>query len=186
MGCSKFLIFFYNPTLICTSLQLCPWPVWRAPWSSWCRLLGGAPCLVVPLAWWWPLLSGVADSGAFQNRCIYTEIMWLLKVIGCTRSYLGASYQSGWINMHTRFSVFNVFETSYFFHFTSPIWTILCMSVTWNPNKNQFKLQVVMQQNRTNSKGVNTFAWHCIRLKLQMLVNTQIHLVKKIIFKSQM
>ena len=47
MGCSKFLIFFYNPTLICTSPQLCPWPVWRAPWSSWCRLLGGAPCLVV-------------------------------------------------------------------------------------------------------------------------------------------
>ena len=25
---------------------------------------------IVPLAWWSPLLSGVADSGAFQNRCI--------------------------------------------------------------------------------------------------------------------
>jgi hypothetical protein len=23
VGCSKFLIFFYNPTLICTSPQLC-------------------------------------------------------------------------------------------------------------------------------------------------------------------
>jgi hypothetical protein len=65
---------------------------------------------MVPLAWWCLLLSGVADSGAFQNRCMYTEIMWLimwhidctqvdfiylimwlLKVIGCTRSYLGAS-----------------------------------------------------------------------------------------------
>ena len=30
---------------------------------------------MVTLAWWCPLLGGVADSGAFQNRCIYTEIM---------------------------------------------------------------------------------------------------------------
>ena len=30
---------------------------------------------MVPLAWWYPLLSGVADSGAFQNRCLYTAIM---------------------------------------------------------------------------------------------------------------
>ena len=52
--------FFYNPTLICTSPQLCPWPVWSAPWSSWHSLLGGA------------------DSGAFQNRCKNTEIMWHL------------------------------------------------------------------------------------------------------------
>jgi hypothetical protein len=44
------------------------------------------------------LLCGVADSGAFQNRCIYTEI------------------------------------------------------ITLNPNKNPFKLQVVMQQNRKNTK----------------------------------
>jgi hypothetical protein len=41
------LDMFYIPTLICTSPDLCPWPVWRAHWSSWCRLLGGAPCLVV-------------------------------------------------------------------------------------------------------------------------------------------
>uniref|UniRef100_A0A0E9QSB4 Uncharacterized protein n=1 Tax=Anguilla anguilla TaxID=7936 RepID=A0A0E9QSB4_ANGAN len=33
---------------------------------------------MVPLAWWCPLLSGVADSGAFQNRCRYTEIMCIL------------------------------------------------------------------------------------------------------------
>ena len=41
------------------------------------KLLGlhGAACLVVRLAWWCALLSDVADSGAFQNRCIYTEIM---------------------------------------------------------------------------------------------------------------
>jgi uncharacterized membrane protein len=48
------------------------------------------------------------------------------------------------------------------FHFTSPIWTILCMSITRNPNKNLFKLQVVMKQNRKNTKGVNTFAKHCM------------------------
>ena len=30
---------------------------------------------MVPLACWCPLLRGVADSGAFQNRCICTEIM---------------------------------------------------------------------------------------------------------------
>jgi hypothetical protein len=29
---------------------------------------------MVPLTWWCPLLSGVADPGAFQNRCTYTEI----------------------------------------------------------------------------------------------------------------
>ena len=46
-------------------------------------------------------------------------------------------------------------ETSNFFHFT-----ILCMSTTLNPNKNRFKLQVVMQQNRKNAKGVNTVARH--------------------------
>jgi hypothetical protein len=34
-----------------------------------------------------------------------------------------------------------------FFNFTSPILTILCISITWNNNKNIFKLQVVMQQN---------------------------------------
>ena len=42
---------------------------WRAPWSSWCRLLGG-----------------VADSGAYQNRCIYTEIMWqIMWHLDCTQ-----------------------------------------------------------------------------------------------------
>ena len=28
---------------------------------------------MVPLAWWSPLLSGVAESGAFQNRCTVRE-----------------------------------------------------------------------------------------------------------------
>jgi hypothetical protein len=30
---------------------------------------------MVPLAWWCRLLRGVADSGAFQNRCINDVIM---------------------------------------------------------------------------------------------------------------
>ena len=59
-GLFNFYLFFY-PTLICTSPQCCPWPVWRAPWSSWCHML-----------------SGVAESGAVRKRCIYTEIMWHL------------------------------------------------------------------------------------------------------------
>ena len=46
-GMFKDTDIFYNPTLICTSPQLLPWSVCRAPWSSWCRLLGVAPCLVV-------------------------------------------------------------------------------------------------------------------------------------------
>jgi hypothetical protein len=32
-----------------------------------------------------------------------------------------------------------------------------CMSMTWNPNKNLFKLQVIMQQNRENAKGGEYF-----------------------------
>jgi hypothetical protein len=43
--------------------------------------------------------------------------------------------------------------------------TIFFMSVTWNPNKNSFKLQVVMQQNRKNARhctmaGVNREMGH--------------------------
>jgi hypothetical protein len=43
-GMYKVSDIFYNSTLICTCPQLCSWPVWRAPWSSWCRLLGGTAC----------------------------------------------------------------------------------------------------------------------------------------------
>ena len=62
---------------------------------------------------------------------------------------------------HTTFPFiffFKFFETSNFFHFTSTIWPILCiLSIAWNPNKNQFKLQVVKQQNRKNAKGDEYF-----------------------------
>ena len=45
-------------------------------------------------------------------------IMWLLKVIGCTRYYIGASKQRGWIHMRTP-----LFRSLFFpFHFTN-----LCM-----------------------------------------------------------
>lgn len=41
--CGRFITadIFNDLTLSCTSPQLCPWPVWRAPWSLWCYLLGG-------------------------------------------------------------------------------------------------------------------------------------------------
>jgi hypothetical protein len=82
MGCSKFPIFFITQ----------PWSVRLHNFvpDLFGDLLGlhGAACLVVLLggvAWWcclvvpaWlcPMLRVVADSGAIQNRCIYTEIIW--------------------------------------------------------------------------------------------------------------
>ena len=60
-GMLKVYDFILNPTLIGTSPQLCSGPVWRAPRSSWCRLLGGVHCLVV-----------LQTLGPFRT---YTEIM---------------------------------------------------------------------------------------------------------------
>lgn len=62
-----YFFFFYNLTFICTSPELCPWPVCRAPWSSWGCLLGGPPCLMV-----------FQTPGPFKTVvcvCIYSEIM---------------------------------------------------------------------------------------------------------------
>jgi hypothetical protein len=36
------------------------------------------------------------------------------------------------------------------------------MSITRNKNKNPFKLQAVMQQNRKMPRGMNTFARRCM------------------------
>jgi hypothetical protein len=49
------------------------------------------------------------------------------------------------------------FSIRFIIFFFSPIWTILYMLVTWNPNKNLFKLQVVMQQNRNHGTGDEYF-----------------------------
>ena len=48
-----------------------PWSVLLQNLSLTC--LERSLVFMVPLAWWCPLLSGVADSGAFQNRCIYWD-----------------------------------------------------------------------------------------------------------------
>ena len=94
----------YNPILNYTSPQLCLWSVWRAP------------CC---------LLSGTADSEAFQIRCIYTAIMWQIKwYFDCTQV---DPYQLimwllkliGWVGKNLF-----IYMNNYFFH-SSTIWTIL-------------------------------------------------------------
>jgi hypothetical protein len=60
--------WYFFITLICTSPQLCPWPVWRAPWCSWCRLLCDAPCLVV-LQTLGPFRTGVYILRSCDGSC---------------------------------------------------------------------------------------------------------------------
>ena len=128
MRCSKFLIFFYNSIMICTSPQLCPWPVWRAPWSSWRRLLDGAHCLMV-LQTLGPFRTGVYciywdhvtlrlhKGGFYWTNYVTSEGNWLHQTL--LRGFIGGEY----LCTH---------HFSLFLNFTSPIWTILCMSITWN------------------------------------------------------
>ena len=86
IGSSKVWIFLYDPTLACTFQHLCPWLVWRAPWSSWCD----ASCLVVlqPLG---PFRKGVfiLTDHVTLILDLISLIMWLSKVIGCTRTFYG-------------------------------------------------------------------------------------------------
>ena len=87
--------------------------------------------------------------------------------------------------MHATLSVFNFkkynFETSHFINFTSPTLTILCMSITWNPNKNLFKLQVVMQQNRKHGKG----AWHLLQGSVYTVFYSTVYTLPVTSFKAQ-
>jgi hypothetical protein len=106
-----FFFFFKQFLFFLASLPWSPglWSVKVVLWTD--TPISAAPSglslvFMLAFAWWFPLLSGVADSGAFHNRCIYTEIMWhldctqvnfiylimwLLKVIGCTIYHVGAS-----------------------------------------------------------------------------------------------
>jgi hypothetical protein len=81
LWCHILSIFFYN------GFNDAPWYIqsfWyffiTQPWSV--LLHNFVPDVFGELlgphgaAWWCSLLSVVADSGAFRNRCIYTEIMW--------------------------------------------------------------------------------------------------------------
>ena len=154
-------------TLICTSLQLCP-----------LTCLESSFVFMLPLAWWCPLLSGVADSGAFQNICKYWDhvTLWmhtcglyLTNYVTSEGNWLHLILFRGFIAKGVNTYARTTFLFWIFWHFLKHViffishhqFGLLCMSITLNPNKNQFKLHVVMQQNRKNAKGVNTFARHC-------------------------
>ena len=107
---------------------------------------------MVPLAWLCPLLSGVADSGAIQNRCIYTVFKYWDHVIDHVtfRLHTGELYLTNNVTSEGSllhqilcthhvpgFYFFELFET---FHFT---------------NLDYF----VMLQNMKNAKGMNTFGY---------------------------
>ena len=111
--CSKFQIFFYNPSLICTSPQLCPWPVWREPWSSWFSLLGGVPCLVV-LQTLGPFITFVYIYWGHVTLRLHTVWLYLTHYVTSEDNWLHqilfrdvAKGVRGWIHMHAMLSFFN-------------------------------------------------------------------------------
>jgi hypothetical protein len=132
---------------------------------------------MVPLAWWCPLLMVLQTLGPFRTG-VYTEIMWQI-MWHLHRLHTGGLYLTNYVTSEGNwlhqvlfrgfiakgvntyapplFHIFLYFETSYLFHFTSPIWNIFLMSITWNPNKNQFEITGVMQHNRKNAKGGEHF-----------------------------
>ena len=96
------------------------------------ELLGlhGAACLVVPLAWWCCRLWGLSeqvyiywDHGLYLINYVTSEGNWLHQI-------LFSGFIAKGVNTYacTNFQFFflELFETNHFFHFTSPIWTILC------------------------------------------------------------
>jgi hypothetical protein len=107
-------------------------------------LLGGAPCLVVLQT------HHVTDhvtlrlhiGGHDLINVVTSEGNWLHQIL-----FRGFTAKGVNTYAHTTFIYLFIFP------FTSPIWTILYMSATCNPNKNLFKLQFVMQQNWKNAKG---------------------------------
>ena len=96
-------------------------------------------------------------SALYLTNYITSKGKWLHQIL--FRGFIAKDIQYIQYICTYYFSIFyfvNFFKTRYYFYFTSPIWTILCMSITWNPNKSIFKLHVVMQQNRKN-KGDEYF-----------------------------
>jgi hypothetical protein len=136
------------------------------PCSSWCFLLGVAPCFVVlqtlgPFRtsvyryiyiYWDHVTDHVTlrlhTWGLFKTNYVTSESNWLHHIL--FRGFIARTTFPLLIHLH-------FLKTSYFLNFTSPNWTILCMSIRLNPNKNPFKLQVVTQQNRKNDKGDEYF-----------------------------
>jgi hypothetical protein len=103
----------------------------------------------------------IHTGGLYLTNYVTSEGNWLHQIL--FRCFIANGVNT---YAHSTFPLYSweFFETSPFFHFTSPIWTILEKSITLNPNKNQFKLKVVMQQNRKNAKGDEYFARqrHCM------------------------
>ena len=110
---------------------------------------------------YWDHVTLRLHTGAlYLTNYVTSEGNWLHDIL--FRGFIAKA----WILMHASlvrlFLLFILFYYSYYFHFISPILTILRISIRWNPNKNQFKLQGVMQQNWKNAKGMNTFSRHSI------------------------
>ena len=82
------------------------------------------------------------------------------------------------LNTYTRttfaFCIFKIFfETSYFFKFHTTNFDCFVYVHSMKSPKNQFKLQVVMQQNRKNAKGVEYFR-KALDIRLYYLLCTPI------------
>jgi hypothetical protein len=94
------------------------------------------------------------------TRRLHTGALYLINYVTSEGNWLHQILFRGfiakWVNTYALFFV-TFFETSSILNFTSPIWTIWCMSVTLNTNKNPFKLQVVMQQIWKSAKGDEYF-----------------------------
>jgi hypothetical protein len=160
-GMFKVLDIFYNPTLICTFPQLCRWPVLRASWSWWWRLLGGDPCLVVLQT----PFRGISEQvyiyqdhvtdlvtvrlhtgGLYLTNYVTSEDIWLHQIWGLHRK--GGEY----ICTH-HISVLNWKNNVIFFFILLHQFGLFCVCPLHEIQiKNQIKLQVVMQQNIKNAK----------------------------------
>ena len=88
-------------------------------------------------------------GGLYLTNYVTSEGNWLHQIL--FRCFIAKEVNTFTHNTFP-FLIICIFNYYFFFHLTSPIWTILCMSITRNPNKNQLKLQLVMQQKRKNAK----------------------------------
>ena len=126
------------------------WSGWKTSFNDYnlsvCKLPTSTVC-------WDHVTLRLQTGGLYLANYVTSEGNWLHQIL--FRGFIAKGVNT---YAHTTFPFFflEFFETSYF---TSPIWTILCMSMAWNSNKNLFKLQVVMQEKLVKMpRGMNTFA----------------------------
>ena len=135
---------------------------------------------MVPLAWWCPLLCGVADSGGFSEqvgRYIYIhththrEIAHRWTLYQC-HNLTNVTSEGNWLHqiLFRGFIAKGVNKyvlTTFLFFFFIFLISLHQFQVFYVCPLHEFqikinlKLQVVMQQNRKNCRGMNTFARHC-------------------------